>query len=215
MNHQAATENNAIERYLLNELASAERDEFEEHFFECADCAAGIRALAPFTANLKAELRNTSQHIPSPIPPKPKPHWLGWLNPAWLSPAFAVLALIGFGVQTSRLNQPLAWSPRAVAGETRGAPAVVEMTASGQFAIALDVDPPPGASRVEIAIEDASGRKLARQSADSPLGGAPLNFGLRSPGFGPGKYVAVVRTEDGKEISRHPFEYVRASRRTP
>ena len=212
MDHQAALSGHATERYLLNELAAAERDEFEEHYFECAECAADVGVLGPFAANLKAELRS----IPlAKAPPKESRSWFGWLNPAWLSPAMAMLALFGFGWQTMRLNRPIAWSPQAVAGETRGAASVVEMASGGGFAIALDIDAPPGVTQVEISIEDPAGAKLVSLVSDAPTGGSPLNFGLRKPGFGPGKYVAVIRTPDGKELSRHPFDYVRTGRRLP
>ena len=34
----------AVEKYLLQELAGEERDQFEEHFFDCQECATDLGA---------------------------------------------------------------------------------------------------------------------------------------------------------------------------
>ena len=43
MDHEVARTSHAVERYLLGEMPSSERDEFEEHYFACTDCASEIR----------------------------------------------------------------------------------------------------------------------------------------------------------------------------
>ena len=54
MEHDWATRLVAAERYLLGELSDAERDQFEEHFFDCPACAEEVRAGAIFEANARA-----------------------------------------------------------------------------------------------------------------------------------------------------------------
>lgn len=39
MDHNLVIENKTAERYLLGELTDAERDAYEEHYFECSECA--------------------------------------------------------------------------------------------------------------------------------------------------------------------------------
>ena len=46
MDHRQATQLTAVEKYLLDELTPEVRDQFEEHFFDCQDCAADLRATA-------------------------------------------------------------------------------------------------------------------------------------------------------------------------
>ena len=48
MNHQDATQSMAVEKYALNELSPDLRDEFEEHYFECQECAMDVRATTAF-----------------------------------------------------------------------------------------------------------------------------------------------------------------------
>ena len=65
MNHTEALQTFAAEKYLLNELSGPERDEFEEHYFECQECAMDVRAGATFIAQARTELRPTPQESPS------------------------------------------------------------------------------------------------------------------------------------------------------
>ena len=44
MNHDEAVQSMTAEKYLLNELSPEVRDQFEEHFFGCTDCANDLRA---------------------------------------------------------------------------------------------------------------------------------------------------------------------------
>lgn len=64
MDHQSAVDRNLIERYLLEELDSAETTAFEEHFFECRICAEDVRRASLMVANLKAVLREEDEAIP-------------------------------------------------------------------------------------------------------------------------------------------------------
>ena len=57
MDHQQATQRTAVEKYLLDELTGEERDQFEEHFFDCQECATDLRATAGFMAAAKNEFK--------------------------------------------------------------------------------------------------------------------------------------------------------------
>jgi hypothetical protein len=56
MNHDDALRLSAAERYLQRDLDKGLRDEFEEHFFACADCAADVRLGAAMLDQMKVEL---------------------------------------------------------------------------------------------------------------------------------------------------------------
>lgn len=55
--HQRAVYLHAVESYLLDELAPALREEFEEHFFECLECAEALRTGWILQQNGRALLR--------------------------------------------------------------------------------------------------------------------------------------------------------------
>lgn len=93
MDHQDVVRRGAIEKYLLGEIPQPERDEFEQHFFDCRECAEEVRTTAAFLAGAKTELRRS--HIAQPARAAAKKPWAHILRrPAVAVPAFAVLLLI-------------------------------------------------------------------------------------------------------------------------
>lgn len=46
--HQFAQQNLLVERYVLGELSGADREDFEQHMFECSDCFEEVKAAQAF-----------------------------------------------------------------------------------------------------------------------------------------------------------------------
>ena len=158
MDHGDAVQQMIAERYLLNELTDEERDAFEEHLFECPECALDLRAGVAFVDEAKAQLPTLGRRtLPSPIPfpaRQPQPSrdrasvW-AWLRPAFAAPAFAALLLV-IGYQNlvtypalrAAASQPrlLAWAP--LRGATRGAERMTVL-ADRRQGVALPIDLPP------------------------------------------------------------------------
>src|ERR1051326_5153593 len=88
MDHQVASKNHAVERYLLGEMPSEERDAFEEHYFTCAQCAQDLRSASQLIGEVKGALREAL-----PARKRSFPGWLSWLRPQILAPAFAAIVL--------------------------------------------------------------------------------------------------------------------------
>jgi hypothetical protein len=61
MNMNEHTDNYTTERYVLGELPAAERDEFEEHIFNCAVCADDVRDTATVVAGVRAAVRQQNR----------------------------------------------------------------------------------------------------------------------------------------------------------
>jgi hypothetical protein len=97
MDHDEAVRLKATERYLLEELDADQRDEFEEHLFDCQDCAMDVRSGAMFVEQTKVALSEAPVLAPKPEPNQSSTGWLGWLRPAFAVPVMAVLlAIIGY-----------------------------------------------------------------------------------------------------------------------
>jgi hypothetical protein len=68
--HQNAVRDMTVERYLLDELAPLERDEFESHAFGCTECAAELRTAAAFIEATRAVLgRDAGNRASITMPP--------------------------------------------------------------------------------------------------------------------------------------------------
>jgi hypothetical protein len=91
MNHDEAVREQAVERYLLGELAQDVRARFEEHFFDCAICAADLKTGALFVDALRADRQPAGSSTPDLriVPKRTAP----WLRP-WLAPALAASLLV-------------------------------------------------------------------------------------------------------------------------
>src|SRR5258707_12188967 len=123
MDHDAVVRLKMTERYLLGELDPDARDEFEEHYFDCPDCALDVRAGALFVEQSKVVLAEKSEPVSAglavtaAIPTKPG--WFAWLRPAFAAPVMdLLLAVIGYQslVMYSKMRQglkspaPLPWA---------------------------------------------------------------------------------------------------------
>jgi hypothetical protein len=94
MEHEEAVRLQMTEQYLLDELSPEAREEFEEHYFDCRECAADVGAGAIFARQAKsifAEERDRAGVPVPPIPPHPITHgWRAWFRPVLLAPIMLI-----------------------------------------------------------------------------------------------------------------------------
>ena len=151
MNHSEALHQMAAERYLLDELTPDAREAFEEHVFDCQECALDLRAGAAFVEVAKTQLPGLSgAAVPSPSRPHKakREWWLFWLRPAFATPAFASLLLV-LGYQNlvtyprlrAAASQPRLIPWTQLRGAMRGG-APLTITADREHGVALPVDLP-------------------------------------------------------------------------
>ena len=188
MEHSHAVEQMAAERYLLNELTPEAREAFEEHFFDCPDCALDLRTATAFVDEAKAQLPAliaSAPVRPSAGAAKPRANrdqWFSWLRPAFAVPAFAALLLL-VGYQNlvtmpglrSEADQPrlLAWTP--LHGATRGG-ARPTITADREHGVDLPIDltPQPGSpayASYAFDLVDSRGKTVWTGSIAAPASG--------------------------------------------
>jgi hypothetical protein len=152
MDHNEAIQKMVAERYLLNELAPDALEAFEEHLFDCPECALDLRAGAAFVDEAKAqlpELMGPPPHAGRSATGRPGNKldgWLAWWRPAFVAPAFAALLLV-FGYQNlvtvpalrASANEPRLVPLAPLHGATRSGPAPV-ITADRKRGVALPID---------------------------------------------------------------------------
>jgi hypothetical protein len=125
MDHKLAQQTKTIDKYLLDELTLEERQAFEEHMFDCPDCAAQVQSDFAMIDGLKEVLRE-------PVPvletkqQKAKGSWRDWFRPMTLAPACAALVLactVGYQnmISIPKLLEPQVVDlPPALTATTRG-----------------------------------------------------------------------------------------------
>jgi hypothetical protein len=100
MDHAEATKRFVVEKYLLGDLGETQRDEFEDHYFKCRECAEDVKAGAILVANIQAVFREARTTMSPAAVPK-RIQWFrfaGWgFVPAAGMAGCAVLAvLVGY-----------------------------------------------------------------------------------------------------------------------
>jgi len=94
MDHNEAIQLQAAVKYVLGELSQVRREEYEEHYFDCAECAVDIKALATFADNAREVLRQEKAEQRAKELATTRGGWLRWLQPVVAVPVFAALLLI-------------------------------------------------------------------------------------------------------------------------
>ena len=172
MDHSEAARIKAVEKYILGELPPELRDEFEEHYFECPECASDIRALARFRNISRLVMEEDPGAGVSATEPSPQRGWLAWLRPAFAAPAIALLAAIvvfqatvtipalkerGKGQSVAQVYE----SSFRVQGTTRGENASkVSVSPEEAFALDFDFTPSRKFASYQGVLVDASGTAI-------------------------------------------------------
>jgi anti-sigma factor RsiW len=204
MNHDEAVQEMATERYLLDELSPELREAFEEHMFDCQECAFDVRAGNVFLTEAKVQLpaimaaaapaesaRPEASREPRQIK---KPWWSFLTAPAFAVPAFAMLlGVIAFqNVSTIPSLRSAATEPRMLPWSslhmgTRGAePTVVRADRKQGAVILIDLPQQPVYTSYAVDLYDPQGKRIWTQTvtASSPNDGGAGTLSLLIPGAG-------------------------------
>jgi anti-sigma factor RsiW len=167
MDHSESIRLMASEKYLLGELTPELREQFEEHFFDCQECALDVRAGAALVEHSKVVLAEPSAVSPLTVPiPVPGPGWFAWLRPALVVPVLAaLLVVIGYQnlvtypqlKQTASSPQILPWASINVS--TRGTSTTQISPRAGQgFHLLVNIPPESRYTSYTFDLSSPSGR---------------------------------------------------------
>jgi len=220
MDHDEAVRQKATERYLLDELDPDVRDQFEEHLFDCQDCALDVRAAAMFVEQTKVVLSEPAVTSPvrEPAAAPAKAGWLAWFRPAFAVPVLALLlVVIGFQnfvtyphlIQAANSPQVGPWA--SVNVSTRGAATTVIKTHLGEgFGLLVNLPPEDGFASYAADLYNPA-QKLEWSGVISTAAGEQGRQ-IYIPGRNrqAGSYTLVVHgitaAGESKEISRLPID---------
>ncbi len=203
MNHDEAVQEMATERYLLDELSPELREAFEEHMFDCQECAFDVRAGNVFLTEAKVQLpavvAAAAKESPRPEPSldsrQAKKQWWSFITvPAFAVPAFAMLlGVIAFqNVSTIPSLRSAATEPRMLPWSslhmgTRGAePTVVQADRKQGAVILIDLPQQPVYTSYAVDLYDPQGKRIWTQTvtASSQNDGGAGTLSLLIPGAG-------------------------------
>jgi hypothetical protein len=232
MDHDQAVRQKATEKYLLDELDAERRDEFEEHLFDCQDCALDLRSAAMFVEQTKVVLGKLPEAAPAfaPVASQPvqsavpqgdrsnKPGWFAWFRPAFAVPVFALL-LVVIGYQnffvlphlTQAANQPQLVPWASVNVSTRGTVGtVIKVQRRQGFSLLLNLPPEDGLASFQADLYNPGGKLEWSGAISAPAAEQGRIIYIPGNDRQSGTYTLVVRgitaAGESNEISRHPID---------
>ena len=217
MDHKDAVRLKATEKYLLNELDPDQLDQFEEHLFDCQDCALDVRAAAMFVEQSKNVLAETAGVVPARVAAPVREGWFSWLRPALAVPAMAALLvvvgyqnLVTFPHLKQALGQPQLLSWASVNVGTYGDGTVVSTAPGKGFVLLVRIPPDPDCTRYTADLYNPAGK--LEWSLAIPATASKDQWPVEVPGANreAGTYTLAVHgvtaTGQSKDIGRTSFQ---------
>jgi hypothetical protein len=236
MEHPQAIQLKAAERYVLGELPSDLREQYEEHFFSCVKCAEELSLAAAFVENSRAAMGSEPVMPPVRLPVREAqgPAGSGWLG-AFLRPSFAVpvfaalLLLVAYqtflvipqlkGRATQSVAALATAAPQALASfslitaDSRGGEPLTVAVAPGQpFSLYFDIPPDGHYSSYICEIVNSAGVTEFALNISAEQAKNAVQLLIPSSSLATGKHLVVVRglgtQGSATEVARYPFTLV-------
>ena len=207
MNHDEAVRLKAAEKYLLGELSAELRDQYEDHYFACAECALDVQTGAVFIDNARDVLSSSSV---AEIGAKRRPvrsggWWTALLRPAFAVPVLALLLLVaGYqdAVTIPHLKTALLQSERVqtlpsfslISENSRGGtPLAITVPAGKPFSFFVDIPPQGGYASYVCEFQTESGVPELSLTISADEAKRTVQLLIPSGRLPSGKHVLVVR----------------------
>ena len=205
MDHQQAQETGAVDQYLLGQLDSERREAFEEHFFDCVECADDVRATARFLDDTKELLAGEPAAAPVRALERIKARsWRGWFWPmpvGALAASLALLVIAGYqaGIVAPRLKQAAARAesiqavPWTFLSVSRAAPQLVTVSrVERQVGLTLSRSAAASFTHYRCTLSRADGGAVLSAVVAAPPSGEELQLLLPLARLAPSDYVLIV-----------------------
>jgi hypothetical protein len=224
VNHEQAVEEHLAERYVLHEMSDADADSFEQHFFECAECASAVDAGQMLVANGREVVREAPQPVRNEIPEASRVsfreslmRW--WSRPAGFVPLAAALvlgalviyqnAIVIPGLRQMRDTARVIPAFQLIAASRGDATPITVARGASSFLVTADI--PPDAQYPKYICELISGNKpVFNLTVSAPVAGQSVTILVPARQLNPGVFELTITGvgADGQKrerVSVFPF----------
>lgn len=223
MNHEEAVELQLAVKYVLGELPPVQRDEYEDHYIDCPECAKDVHAAAAFADAARRVFRQEAQgeELAKEQERRGRLGWLFWLRPAYAVPALLILlVLVGYqNVRTiprlkSKTNVFDSFSLVAANRNERGEEAVkVQVHQNEMFALDFDFLPAQKFDHYLCQLQDEAGHVVLQVGIPAEKDHQEVHVLVPNGLERPGMYIVVLAGDPGakgawvkaNEVSRLNF----------
>ena len=222
MDHNEAIQLQAAVKYVLGELSPVQREEYEEHYFDCAECAVDLKALATFADTTREVLPQERANSFARDAARAREGWFRWLQPIVAVPAFAALLLIIVFQNTVTIPQAREEATSGAAqlfvssrspkmAVTRGSDDIAKYSVRPNESLALKFDftPSTSADAYVCRLQDESGRSLLQLRVPGSFTNKELNLIIPANRVKPGKYTLIFAGDPGAKGQAAKAEVLR------
>ena len=221
MNHALILETKTTERYLLGELPSTEREAFEQHFFECSECADDVYVGSMLVRGAQSVFREAPVMAARPIREETRNTWFSWLTFPARIPVAAAVALMTFTVYQNTMvlpglrsvaaesERPQVVSSTVLVPASRSAMRSVSVPASARsFDLSLQLPPTNSAGSFNCELRDGAGNRLWKMPVSLPDQAESITVRVSAARLGAGIYEIVLRgTGSGDAAAVNSFQF--------
>jgi hypothetical protein len=222
MDHGEAVRLQAAEKYVLGELPPVQRDEYEDHYIDCPECARDVLAAAAFADTAREVFRQEGQSE-AHARDQERGDWLAWLKRVVVVPAFAVLLL--FVVYQSVVTIPRAKQGASqsaaqfftssfslqMANVRSGEEVKLQLHPNESFALKFDFTPSRTFERYICQLRDESGHSVLEVVVPGSSVNKEAQLVVPAGRVKPGKYHLVFTGASGSGGSETSAEVSRLS----
>lgn len=215
MDHQQARELRAAEKYVLGELPGEQRERFEEHYFDCSECALDVQTCTAFVAASKEIFQEKSVKWPVENDEKAerkRSRWAGWLKPLIAIPALAALVVMA-GHEARQVKQRASAEANGAAqalvpnadfelrgGDREANESVAVRVQPGEaFGLHFDFIPTQRSEKYVGEVQDQSGRVVMRIGIPAERVNKEVKFVVAPRRLGPGEYALLIYGEGSEQ----------------
>ena len=203
MDHNDAVQLKAAEKYVLGELSHVQREEYEEHFFDCGECALDIRAIAAFADTARVVLRQEAEAARQRAAEPVRGGWFAWLRPAFAVPAIAALLLVVAYQDFVSLPKARQAASQGTAqvfaapfslqmANVRGGEEVkIQVHANENVPLKFDFTPRQSFAEFHCQLQDEAGHSLYQVKVPGTFANQEVHLVLPAGGLKTGKYALV------------------------
>jgi hypothetical protein len=227
MDHKEAVELQLAVKYVLGELAPVQRDEYEDHYMDCPECAKDVYAAAALTDTSREVFRQEGRsEAPAPdrrsVRGRARGGWFAaWLRPVVAAPVFAALLIVIAYQNVITIPQAKQEAARGAGqvftsvfslqmANTRGGEEVkIRVHPNESFGLKFDFTPAKALDSYLCQLQDESGRVLVQTNLPGSSRNQEAEFAVRGGLVKPGKYNLVFTGVAGANGQRTQEEVLR------
>jgi hypothetical protein len=221
MDHSEAIQRRATERYLLGELTPDQREQFEEHFFSCPECADDVRRGAILIDNARQVLdQETIADENRVVPWRLRRRGFLGFRPTWTLAAALILLAGAFTYQNlvtipklknaETRPQALTSFSLITAGSRGGVSTVLQVPQNAAFGLYVDIPTTGTFPYYTVAIETESGDRPVHLKVSAEQAKDTVQILVPAGVLKGGKETLVIEgctapNSATTEIARYPF----------